>query len=105
MPKVSVSKVRECLANAMNKANVQTVSDLLLKPPADLANKCKGWQLKEINATIDLICNELHEEPTSILRDGIHLEDESFTTGESQLDEALGGGIRTGMLWEICGEK
>ncbi|KAM5539092.1 hypothetical protein V8D89_007315 [Ganoderma adspersum] len=87
------------------KANVQTVSDLLFKPPSDLANQCKGWHLKEINTVIDLVCNELREEPTTILRDGIHIEDGSFTTAESQLDETLGGGFRTGMLWEICGEN
>ncbi len=88
----------------MDAASVQTVSDLLLKPPAELANKCKAWQLKDINTIIDLVCNELNEEPTT-LRDGRYVDDRMFTTGESQLDETLGGGFRTGMLWEICGEK
>ena len=27
-----------------------------------------------------------------------------FTTGDKLLDQALGGGIRTGLLWEFCGE-
>ncbi|KAJ2917639.1 hypothetical protein MD484_g2769, partial [Candolleomyces efflorescens] len=31
--------------------------------------------------------------------------DEIFTTGDTVLDQALGGGIRTGMLWEIVGES
>ncbi|KAF9036700.1 P-loop containing nucleoside triphosphate hydrolase protein [Panaeolus papilionaceus] len=29
----------------------------------------------------------------------------TFTTGDSLLDDALGGGIQTGMLWEIVGES
>lgn len=41
----------------------------------------------------------------------IHLDelegplDELFSTGDTTLDQALGGGIRTGMLWEIVGER
>ncbi|RXW21028.1 hypothetical protein EST38_g4839 [Candolleomyces aberdarensis] len=31
--------------------------------------------------------------------------DEIFSTGNHILDQALGGGIRTGMLWEIVGES
>ena len=31
--------------------------------------------------------------------------DEIFSTGDYILDQALGGGIRTGMLWEIVGER
>ncbi|KAK0459483.1 uncharacterized protein EV420DRAFT_1674295 [Desarmillaria tabescens] len=27
---------------------------------------------------------------------------EKITTGDEHLDRALGGGIRTGMLWEVC---
>ena len=88
----------------MHVASVQTVSDLLLKPPSDLVQKCKVWHLKDINAIIDLVCNELHQEP-STLPDGAHHQDGKFTTGEFQLDQTLGGGFRTGMLWEICGEK
>ena len=32
-------------------------------------------------------------------------EDEYFTTGDVVLDRALGGGIRTGMVWEVVGER
>jgi DNA repair protein RAD57 len=31
--------------------------------------------------------------------------DDIFSTGDTTLDQALGGGIRTGMLWEIVGER
>lgn len=29
----------------------------------------------------------------------------SFTTGDAVLDSVLGGGIRTGMIWELVGER
>lgn len=88
----------------MDVASVQTVFDLLLKPPSELAKKCKVWQLTDVNRIIDLVCNELCEEPV-ILCHGLHQKDDQFTTGEPQLDETLGGGFQTGVLWEICGEK
>ena len=82
---------------------MQTVSDLLLKPTADLAKKCRlTW--KEMDVLVDLVCNELHEEPVDLV-DIAHWGDEKITTGDTQLDETLGGGFRTCMLWEICGEK
>jgi len=31
--------------------------------------------------------------------------EEEFTTGDSRLDKSLGGGIRTGMIWEVVGER
>ena len=30
---------------------------------------------------------------------------EHFTTGDTVIDAALGGGIRTGMVWELLGER
>ena len=32
-------------------------------------------------------------------------EPTKFTTGDAVLDSALGGGIRTGMVWEISGQR
>jgi DNA repair protein RAD57 len=31
--------------------------------------------------------------------------DESFSTGDVYLDQALNGGVRTGMVWEVVGER
>ena len=30
---------------------------------------------------------------------------ETFTTGSEVLDGMLGGGLRTGMVWEVVGER
>jgi Rad51 len=35
----------------------------------------------------------------------VRTEGEEFTTGDPRLDKALGGGIRTGMIWEVAGER
>ena len=53
---------------------------------------------------IDLVCQELYQSPRTI-RAVDRIGEEIFTTGERYLDEALGGGLRTGMVWEIAGEK
>lgn len=53
---------------------------------------------------IDSVCQELFQSPRTI-RAVDRIGDETFTTGEQHLDEALGGGVRTGMVWEIAGEK
>lgn len=39
------------------------------------------------------------------LEEIVHEGDEKFTTGDAYLDDALGGGIRTRMIWEIVGER
>jgi len=42
--------------------------------------------------------------PPSVLRDVIRNGSESITTGDTVLDEMIGGGIRVGMVWEFVGE-
>lgn len=32
-------------------------------------------------------------------------DDELFTTGDEILDASLGGGLRTGLVWEVVGER
>ncbi|KAJ8457077.1 hypothetical protein ONZ51_g11746 [Trametes cubensis] len=85
------------------RGKLQTVSDLLLMKPADAAKKCR-IPVKEIEILIDLVCKELAPQPQT-LRDVADLGEEKFTTGDSHIDDVLGGGVRTGMLWEISGEN
>ena len=86
-----------------DSAKLKTVSDLLPRKPKEMATKCR-MKLKELNELIDLVCKELYQ-PPKLLRDVAHAGEERFTTGNPALDDALGGGIRTGMVWEISGEK
>ena len=53
---------------------------------------------------MDSVCKERCK-PVRLLEHVVQEGNEVFTTGDSQLDHALGGGIRTGMVWEIAGER
>ncbi|KAI0721549.1 Rad51-domain-containing protein [Cerioporus squamosus] len=90
-------------ATMLGKAKLQTVSDLLLKKPVDLAKKCR-IPAREMEAIVNMVCKELYQPPT-LLRDVANIGEEKFTTGESQMDKTLGGGIRTRLIWEISGEN
>ena len=57
-----------------------------------------------IDHILDIVCGSLAQQPRA-LKDIQHEGDERFTTGDERLDEALGGGIRTGMIWEVVGER
>ena len=87
----------------LHSAKLKTVSDLLPRKPKEMATKCR-MKLNELNELIDLVCQELYQ-PPKLLRDVAHVGEERFTTGDSVLDDVLGGGVRTGMVWEISGEK
>lgn len=54
---------------------------------------------------IDAVCSESAPPRIRRLEDVKHEGDEKCTTGDPHLDNALGGGIRTGMLWEVAGER
>ncbi|OBZ75189.1 DNA repair protein XRCC3 [Grifola frondosa] len=88
---------------ALRTGKIVTVEDLLLKAPANLAKSCR-IHVKEVENITDLVCKELAQEPR-LLADVSREGEEKFTTGDPALDEALGGGIRTGMVWEIAGES
>jgi len=52
---------------------------------------------------VDMICERLNTPVpslTDVVDDGI----DTISTGDPVLDKLLGGGIRTGMLWEFAGE-
>ena len=81
---------------------LQTVSDLLLIPPSDATRKCRTTP-RDMQLIIDLVCKELYEAPQP-LSDIVSAIDETFTSGDHQIDKILGGGFRPGIVWEICGE-
>ncbi|PIL23794.1 hypothetical protein GSI_13545 [Ganoderma sinense ZZ0214-1] len=97
----------ECLSTAQKqafaKASILTASNLLVRRVPEVAKKCK-IPVAEMEDLIDLVCQELYQSPRTI-RTVDRIGEEVFTTGERYLDETLGGGIRTGMVWEIAGEK
>ena len=60
--------------------------------------------LMEAQNIITIVCKQHARQPRS-LADAEIESDEIFTTGNDELDDALGGGIRTGMMWEIVGQR
>jgi hypothetical protein len=63
--------------------------------------------LDDVYAITETVCRELGSNLNSRPVAEIVQEygNEVFTTGDALFDQALGGGIRLGMLWEFCGEK
>jgi len=78
-----------------------TVADILLIGPSDVAKKCRV-PVKDAECILDVVCSALAKQPRTL---EYFDDEEMFTTGDSMLDEAFGGGIRTMMLWEIVGES
>lgn len=86
--------------------NVASVADLVLIPPQELSKRCRT-QPSEINQLIrDVCCNR-----DSLAFQFQTLEDpnnggtEHLSLGDPVLDDTLSGGLRTGMIWEIVGER
>ncbi|KAF8892641.1 P-loop containing nucleoside triphosphate hydrolase protein [Infundibulicybe gibba] len=77
---VNLPALSEGQRHALRKGNFHTVTDILLGgSPQDIARKCR---ISPIDAKKIV-----------------------FTTGDPHLDASIGGGIKTGMLWEIVGES
>jgi DNA repair protein RAD57 len=79
------------------------VADLILTPPADIAKKCKVSPL-DVKDMVEVVCAESSRQ-VRVLDDAKDEGAETFTTADTRLDDALGGGMRTRMIWEVVGER
>lgn len=81
------------------------MSDLILAPAQDVAKKCRVSPL-EIKAIVDIVCesNPIQARKLADLLSAPNWHG-TCTSGDPALDVALGGGFRTGMIWEIVGER
>lgn len=100
---LTVYHIESILSDTQYVANIKTVADLLLLSHYDLSKRCRITPTDAQNI-VDRVCEELYKAPLS-LDDPSVRRDEVFSTGNENLDNALGGGIRTGMLWEVVGER
>ncbi|KAF7304738.1 RAD51b protein [Mycena kentingensis (nom. inval.)] len=87
--------------NALKRGNLQTVADLLLCAPQDFSRKCRLSPV-ESKAIFDAVCS--NNPPMLVSLADYPNESDSCTTGDDHLDAALGGGFRSGMVWELFGE-
>ncbi|CAK5279544.1 unnamed protein product [Mycena citricolor] len=87
---------------ALKKGNVLTVSNLILLSVPDLGRRCRISPL-EAKAILEVVC--LNSAPRAVSLEESSNVEQMISTGDSQIDTALGGGIRTGMVWEVFGES
>ncbi|THV01007.1 P-loop containing nucleoside triphosphate hydrolase protein, partial [Dendrothele bispora CBS 962.96] len=105
----------------LRKGRILTLSDLVLTSPQEIARRCRV-ALSEIQLIVSLACKSQPIQSRNLAQifseNGLEDDNENdevtrqlrllgrkFTTGDHILDGALGGGIRTGMIWEIVGES
>ncbi|KAK0483384.1 P-loop containing nucleoside triphosphate hydrolase protein [Armillaria novae-zelandiae] len=88
---------------ALRKGKYLTPDDVLLAPPEELARRCR-ISPSEVKRIVEIL---FQDDLCGIqtLQELVHERNENITTGDEHLDRALGGGIRTGMLWEVVGES
>lgn len=77
---------------------------MLLCSPQEVSQKCK-ISVHDAGRIIDLIYASANLPHIRRLVDVKGEGSEVFTTGDPILDDALGGGLRPGTLWEIVGER
>ncbi|EGN96037.1 hypothetical protein SERLA73DRAFT_185531, partial [Serpula lacrymans var. lacrymans S7.3] len=85
------------------KGGITDVTDFLLMTPHDISRKCR-ISLFEAQKAFSDVCDQLSR-PLHYLGQFVPGHESIITTGDSELDCAVGGGIRTGMIWEVVGES
>ncbi|KAH7930902.1 P-loop containing nucleoside triphosphate hydrolase protein [Leucogyrophana mollusca] len=88
---------------ALAKGGFNDVSDLLLATSSDISRNCR-LPPQEASRIVDLISRECAR-PLHLMSEILNQGQEKFTTGDAELDGVIGGGIRTGMIWEVVGES
>lgn len=74
-----------------------------MAPAKDVSKRLK-LSLIEVQSIVESVCKDLAQRTCRFER--LELEgNDRFTSGDPALDEAFGGGIRTGMVWDLVGER
>ena len=94
---------RCCICLHLVSANIKTISDVVLIAPFELAKRCR-LSPSEAQNMINTVCKEFYRAPQTLDDPSIR-RDEVFSTGDKYLDDALGGGVRSGKVWEVVGER
>jgi DNA repair protein RAD57 len=86
-----------------SKIGISKTSEMWTYEPSELAKKLKVTEV-ELQATLDVLCAEMAPKPRRVSEFPVNIPSH-FTTGDMLLDKALNGGVRAGMVTEICGES
>ncbi|KAI5124043.1 hypothetical protein M0805_003872 [Coniferiporia weirii] len=87
----------------LRKCNFKEASDVLLIPSGELSKRLKV-SLSEAQSIFENVCKEIASTSAQLER-VVDVGNDKFTTGDASLDSVFGGGIRTGMVWELSGES
>ena len=60
--------------------------------------------LSDVQAIANVICKAISCQVIPLIQE-LHGNHEILSSGDPILDKELGGGIHTGMVWEIVGER
>jgi len=85
------------------RIGITKLSEIWSYGPSELAKKLKMTQ-EAFQTILDALCTEMAPKP-QLVSQYIGNKPPYFTTGDALLDKALGGGVRVGMVTEICGES
>ncbi|KAF9792468.1 P-loop containing nucleoside triphosphate hydrolase protein [Thelephora terrestris] len=98
--------LNEAQKQALKQGRVNGVLDLFATSAPELSKRCRLPPF-EIKAITELVCQSLTPETRTLEEWITHHGDAQglLTTGDATLDRMLGGGIRTGMIWEFVGES
>lgn len=99
----SLSSLTTYQKSSLEKGGYKSLSDLLLSTPSDISRTSRIAPL-DVTKILEAACRE-RAAPINKIKDLPPEGEEKFTTGDAELDSMLGGGIRTGMLWEVVGES
>ena len=75
---------------------------MLISHFSDISQRCR-LAPQAVQEIVNAVARAL-DRPPRLLRDVMHDGSEVITTGDTSLDQMLGGGIRVGMIWEFVGE-
>lgn len=87
----------------IHPAGLLRISDFLFAAPSDLARTAR-LHINDINFILDKIILSHAPKPRQ-LSDVFQESFQRITTGDDVIDKALGGGIRTGLIYELVGES
>ncbi|KAK7043699.1 DNA repair protein rhp57 [Paramarasmius palmivorus] len=88
----------------LKRGNITTATDLVFTPIADIARRCRVSPL-EIKGIVDTFCKSKPIQTQTLSECLATSRPGTCTSGDRILDDALGGGFQSGMVWEVVGES
>lgn len=80
-------------------------SEVITAAPQDVLKRLKLADIQQVNRLVQTLCQDVA--PTAKRLSDVADEDDKnwITTGDPEVDRLLGGGVRTGVITEVCGER